>query len=377
MKKNLLAAMSLGAFLLMAPAAPADELAVPAKNGEKATQKVAGEDVFIYTIVPHDTLWDISEKYLSDPFRWPKLWRFNTYIKNPDLIYPGNIVKITPNGIEVVTPEEIDPSTLPVVELEPRQEKIVVLQPPPEPVVVPPPPPPPAYASDMMPKAGFITDKELDSAGVLVGPKDRKVMMNEGDTVFIAFADGVEVKPGDKFTIFKTGEKIKHPVSGKSLGNVVEILGSLVVVENDGDVMTAHIDNSFKEIDAGVKLKRFVEPVREVVITEAETPVEGHVVAALEHTENLADSDVIYIDRGTSNGVTAGNVMRVFRPTGTVKDPMRRGKKLTLPMLELGTAIVIDAGESTSTALVVQSLRPIVWGDNVSTIGAEKLLGKK
>jgi len=376
MKKNLLAAMSLGAFLLMAPAAPADELSVPAKGDENAGLS-AGEDVFIYTIVPRDTLWDISEKYLENPFKWPKLWRYNSYIKNPDLIYPGNIVRITPDGIEVIEPSAIDPDTLPVVSIEPREEKVVVLQPPPEPVVVPPPPPPPAYASDMIPRAGFISDEELASAGVLIGPKDKKVMMNEGDEVFVSFAEGENVRPGDRFAIFKTGETIKHPVSGKKLGNVIEMLGSLTAGKANGEVMAAHIDDSFKEIDAGAKLVRFSEPVTEVVITEAGGPVEGYVVAALEHTENLADSNVIYIDRGTSDGVSAGNVMRVFRPSGIVDDPMKKGNKLTLPMLELGTIIVIDAGEKTSTALVVDSLRPIVWGDMVSTVGTEKLLGKK
>ncbi len=373
MKKNLLAAMSLGAFLFMAPAAPADELAVPVKGGEEAGLG-AGEDVFIHTIVPRDTLWDISGKFLENPFKWPKLWRYNSYIKNPDLIYPGNIVRITPNGVEVIAPGDVDPSTLPVLSLEPGEEKVVVLQPPTEPVVVP---PPPAYASDAIPKAGFISDEEIAFAGVLIGPKDEKVMINERDTVFISFGDGEDVKPGDRFTIFKSGEAIKHPVSGKKLGNVIEMLGSLTAGEASGEVTTARIDTSFKEIDAGSKLKRFVEPVTEVVITEAEGPVDGYVVAALEHTEQLADSNIIYIDRGTSDGVATGNVMRVFRPTGIVKDPIRKDKKLTLPMLELGTIIVIEAGEKTSTALVVDSLRPIVWGDMVSTVGTERLLGKK
>ena len=373
MKKNLLAAMSLGAFLLMAPAAPADELAIPVKGGEEAGLG-AGEDVFIYTIVPRDTLWDISGKFLENPFKWPKLWRYNSYIKNPDLIYPGNIVRITPDGIEVLTPSGIDPDTLPVLSLTPREEKVVVLQPPPEPVVVP---PPPAYASDSIRKAGFISDEELASAGAIIGPKDKKDMMNEGDTVFISFGDGEDVVPGDRFTIFKEGETIKHPVSGKTLGHVVEVVGTLTAGQVDGDVVTANIDSSFKEIDAGSRLKRFAEPVTEVVITEADGPVDGYVVAALEHTEQLADSNVIYIDRGTSDGVATGNVMRVFRPTGTTKDPMRKGKKLTLPMLELGTIIVIEAGENTSTALIVDSLRPIVWGDMVSTVGVERLLGQK
>jgi hypothetical protein len=47
-------------------------------------------DDTVYKIKKGDTLWDISEEYLKNPFLWPNIWKENDYIKNPDLIYPGN-----------------------------------------------------------------------------------------------------------------------------------------------------------------------------------------------------------------------------------------------------------------------------------------------
>ena len=47
----------------------------------------------IHVVVKGDTLWDIAKRYVRDPFRYPELARLSK-IKNPDLIYPGDRVRI-------------------------------------------------------------------------------------------------------------------------------------------------------------------------------------------------------------------------------------------------------------------------------------------
>ena len=58
----------------------------------------------VYTIKKGDTLWDISSKFLKDPFLWPKLWQRNPYITNPHWIYPGNPIRLS--TMEPVKKEE-------------------------------------------------------------------------------------------------------------------------------------------------------------------------------------------------------------------------------------------------------------------------------
>ncbi|BFM12094.1 hypothetical protein R50072_22470 [Simiduia litorea] len=47
-----------------------------------------------YHIKEGDTLWDIAEKFLKDPYKWIELWKQNPKVKNPNLIYPGDVIKV-------------------------------------------------------------------------------------------------------------------------------------------------------------------------------------------------------------------------------------------------------------------------------------------
>ncbi|GEM_PF-1771791 len=54
----------------------------------------AAQEYIEYIVKKGDTQWDIAEKTLKDPYDWPKVWVVNPEIKNPDLIYPGQRIRI-------------------------------------------------------------------------------------------------------------------------------------------------------------------------------------------------------------------------------------------------------------------------------------------
>jgi chemotaxis signal transduction protein/LysM repeat protein len=78
-----------------APPAIAEPEPLPEPQPEPVKPKPAPKKkrVITHVVVKGDTLWDIAERYVKDPYRYPELARLSG-IKNPDLIYPGDIVRI-------------------------------------------------------------------------------------------------------------------------------------------------------------------------------------------------------------------------------------------------------------------------------------------
>lgn len=68
---------------------------VAARAQEPAEQPVS------HVVKQGDTLWDLAQQYLGDPFQWPQIYQLNTaLIKDPHWIYPGQEFRI-PGGTTV------------------------------------------------------------------------------------------------------------------------------------------------------------------------------------------------------------------------------------------------------------------------------------
>src|SRR3972149_2235798 len=94
------------------------------------------EDYKEYTVKKGDTLWDISSKEIIDPFLWPKVWKENPTVKNPDLIYPGQKIRIPLYLLQKQVPPPPPPvekaMPAPVPEIKPpvkKEQPVVKIQP--------------------------------------------------------------------------------------------------------------------------------------------------------------------------------------------------------------------------------------------------------
>jgi len=237
----------------------------------------AKEGEGVYTIKKGDTLWDISSKFLKDPFLWPTLWQRNPYITNPHWIYPGNPVRLS--AIEPMKKEESKEE----IKKEPKQvseekPKEIVREPEVKPEVKkvePPPPPPiekkPEVAAEVKPAkveekplyfseirdAGFMSDIPYRGIGIVLESKEGKSLMSRGDIVYLAFKTSESILIGNKYTVFRVSEEIRHPMTDKKVGRKYNIIGNIQVIDQHGNFFTAKVIECFDAVQRGDLIKPY------------------------------------------------------------------------------------------------------------------------
>jgi hypothetical protein len=232
-----------------------------------AQQKKESEGV--YTIKQGDTLWDISSKFLKDPFLWPKLWQRNPYITNPHWIYPGQPIRLSP-------PEEVKKEEPKKVVIEEKPKEVVEVKKP-----EPPPEPPPvekkpevvveAKPEEVKPmifpeirSAGFVSDIDYKGIGIILDSKEGKTFMAEGDIVYLAFKTSEPILIGNKYTVFRASEVLRHPLTDKKVGRKYNIMGNLQIIDQYGNFYTAKIIEAFDAIWRGDMIQPYLKEKMEI-----------------------------------------------------------------------------------------------------------------
>jgi len=322
----------LAVFLFLTPTI------LPAQEQEK------GE---VYVIRKGDTLWGISERFIKDPTYWPSLWSKNPYIRNPHFIYPGQKVRIYDGRIEFV-PEPVVPAEIPPVS---------------EPEIAP---SVPLRVQSTAGFEGFVTLDEYQGAGQIVDAVDNRLMVAQGDRVFLSMKNPGEINKGDLYSVFTEGREVRHPLTRELLGYQVEERGTLIIEEVHAEVASGRILDSVREMERGAKLVPAKPVQKEVALKQAQSAMEGLIIAARDNRSALSSNDVIYVDLGADDGLEVGNMLMISRPR-TASELGIQATEVRLPDLLLGAAVVVGLKEQTASALIIKQTEPIYRGDRVGT----------
>lgn len=95
------------------------------KSTKQVKKQVAKTEVINYVVKRGDTLWAIARKYLGSGTKYPQIAQENG-IKNPNLIYPGQVFRITTGGTVTTTVTETKEEIK--VGAEPRMVKVTLVQ---------------------------------------------------------------------------------------------------------------------------------------------------------------------------------------------------------------------------------------------------------
>jgi len=318
----------------------------------------------VHTVEKGDTLWDLSSKYLGSPWYWPKVWSYNPQIANPHWIYPGNQVRFFPgNGEETpARAEQVtggDEDELQAGEAIASDDEVQMVRLPVE-----------VKTKEIVLRDGFVTPKEVEAAGTLVGSYAESELLSPPDVVYLEFKDKSAVQVGASYLVFRTADKIYHPRSGKFLGYQTQVLGTLKVNRTSDPKVRATLEKSFDEIGRGALIGPARERLFETVspVPNA-TALQNLMVVAILNTNvtMTGEHSRVLVDAGSAQGVQLGNVFTVIRQGDPILsdvgvDPSAN-QDTSLPVEDVARCMAVDVRETVTTCLLIRSLREVVPGD--------------
>ncbi len=323
-----------------------------------------------YVVVRGDTLWDISGRFLSQPWRWPEIWQANPEIDNPHLIYPGDELYVQGGRVHLRRGGAVKLS--PQMRVSELHDAIPAI-------------PLDAIAQFLAHPRVVLTDSEHERAPYIVSVGREALLARPDSDMFVR---GVHDASNRRFAIYRPGKTFFNPGVD---GQPDELLGfeSLHVGDGElialGDPATVRLVNATREVRAGDRLHPVSNDMPEFSFSPHAPayPLEGRILSVVDGVNQIGQYQIVVINLGLRDGIESGHVMAVFRAGGTVIDHFaktpesmkpkwwhfRREPKeeVTLPDQRAGTLMVFRPFERVSYALVMEASRAMHVDDPIRT----------
>ena len=315
-----------------------------------------------YTVVEGDTLWDISGRFLSQPWLWPEVWQVNQQIENPHLIFPGDRIDLvyvdgkprlrlgrgaTGNSYRL---RPGDDRLSPQIRSTPLESSI------------------PAISLDAI--EGFLVHNrvvnpvELDRAPYVVEGDGERLVLGAGDRLY---ARGV-LPDSASYNFVRKGPLYIDPETREVLGQEATYIGLGRTVAQTDDIATLEVTESREEVQIEDRVLATEE--RRLASTffpsAPETTVEGRIISVFSGVTQVGQYDVVVLNRGAREGLVVGNVLAIHRRGALTRDRVAKDV-IRLPSERAGNLMVFRTFEKLSYGLVLNTTRPLSVGDEVGS----------
>jgi hypothetical protein len=365
------------------PPAPAPATVVAPAAATAPAPEIQATAPQRYTVKKGDTLWGIANMYLKDAWLWPDIWYANPDIKNPHLIYPGDVIilgytregrpmlSVERNGAPVTAvspppaatgpaPAVVPPSsTLPITKLKPEVHYLplsaAVIAIPLEGI------------RPFLTKTRVIDKSELTHAGYLLSSFAGGPITGGNEELY---ARDLKPENGTRYDIYRLGDEYVDPDSGDNMGYEATYIGS-AAVEAWGDPTKLFVSSAVQEARQG---DRFLPASGGTAIDLSFFPhspgktVNGQIMAVLGGVAQIGQYNVVVLNRGSADGLEPGTVLGIYRKGFKVDDPNGGwfNGSVKLPTERSGTLMVFRTFDKVSYALVMQATHEIHLDDLVA-----------
>jgi hypothetical protein len=313
-----------------------------------------------YVVKKGDTLWGIASKFLRDAWQWPEIWYVNPNVKNPHLIYPGNVLTlIYVDGRPMIRASDgvsmggdgtlagdgrgLDDRLSPSARGQRLDQAIPAI--------------PMEAIRDFLQKTRVIEPEVFKRAPYIIAFRDPQVAAGAGS---VAYVKGLVAGPNAAYNVVRFGEKFRDPETNEELGWEAIPVGDAEVIDFD-TVSTVNLAATVREARSGDHL---IAPEEESfdAFFYPKLPAKAHdgrILSVLDGTGQIGQYSIVALNRGAREGIERGDVFTVLDSGRTARDPYGTSASILLPPVEAGTMMVFKVTPKISYALVMSATRAI------------------
>lgn len=309
-----------------------------------------------YSVVKGDTLWDISGRFLENPWMWPEIWHANDQIANPHLIFPGDRIRLVYlNGKPRIMVDRGDAGRTykaklgPKIHIVPQEEAITTI------------------ALDkinaFLSRSRVVEALDLETAPyVLAGGKEH-IVTGAGDYLYARgdFPEDVTV-----YGVYRKGEVYTDPITKEPLGVEAIDIASIKQRAHERDIGTFDVLRTTQEVRLGDRLLETIERSIDSTFfpSAPEDDVKAEIIGVEGGVNQVGKLDVVAINLGSRENIQIGNVLRIHKKGGTTRDRITN-EIVQLPDEKAGLLMVFSIFEKMSYGIVLEADQPLRTGDRL------------